>query len=493
MASNGDPGNRLLRLASVLALVLLGAVILADVGYGAAVLLTREPAAEPLLGDRIFHASRPAVVLVQGEYAVKASLPKADLAPGKETDIQNQLLAMVRSGQLPLDENRINQAAFDIMVANPDTYFTPASTRVDDSFDLFNSGTGFYVTEDGYLVTASHVVAASKDDIKSEILDLDKEPGHASDLRAELKKSIEKDAGFSVSDAQLDRLSTWYQGWESKYITVDSVDTKFFLAGGATVEAGDHVTSTGVRATLVQAEPAYPDRDVALLKADVHAVPALRLAAAEPKLGAADYVVGYPRKGYLQEAAPFNATVPISLTSGHVTSKIGRVGWSAIGTNADVTHGNSGGPVLDGSGSVLGVVSYGLGENAENYFIPSTVVKQLMDKAGVKPNPGTSTETYYRALQEGDSRHYRHELPRLQALADHVPGDTYVKDDIQAVQSATLSGQDRTPPDLTPFVPVAAGVTGATFALALAMLLAWLLVARRRSTAPAPETTQTQI
>jgi serine protease Do len=503
MAANRIPHDRRLRLARILVIALLGVVIVGDAVYGAALLLTREPAPRPLTGDRIFHASRPAIVLVQGEYKVQASVPDADLAPGKMTDIQNQLIAMVRSGRLPLDENRIDQAAFDIIADNPDAYLVPASNRTQESFELFNSGTGFFVTEDGYLVTASHVVSATKDDIKAEILDLEKQPEGAADIRDQLKRSIQSEAGCSVSDAQLDRLSTWLQGWEAKYITLDSVDAKYYLGSGASVEAGDRVTSTGIRATLVQSEPVYPDRDVALLKADVHAVPALRLATREPSAGQADYVVGYPRKGYLQEAAPFNAAVPVVLTSGHVRSRIARSDWNAIGTDAEVTHGNSGGPVLDRNGDVVGVISFGTDASgstpAQNYFVPSGVVKQLLDKAGVKPNPGTATQTYYRALQEGDARHYRHELPRLQALADRMPADAYVKDDLTAVQSATLSGQDRTPPDLVPYAPVAAIGTGGVLALVLAIVVAaWLLGGRRQpppavAAAPGPpETPVTQ-
>lgn len=499
MAASGGRRNPRLRLASLIVLVLVALTVVGNVAYGAALLLTREPAPRPLTGDRIFHASRPAVVLVQAEYSVQASLPDADLGPGKVTDIQNQLIAMIQSGQLPLDDNRINQAAFDIIAANPDAYLVPTSNRTQESFDLLSSGSGFFVTENGYLVTASHVVSATKDE-KAEILDLEKEPSGAADLRSQLKQSIQSQAGFSVSDAQLDRLSTWLQDWESKYITLDKIDAKYYLASGASVEAGDHVTATGTRATLVQEEPVYPDRDVALLKADVQSVPALRLATREPNAGAADYVVGYPRKGYLQEAAPFNATVPVVLTSGHVRDRIARSNWNAIGTDAEVTHGNSGGPVFDSTGAVLGVISFGTDASgnapAENYFVPSDVVKALMDKAGVKPNPGTATQAYYGALAEGDAKHYRHELPRLQTLADRMPADTYVKDDIVAVQSATLGGQDRTPPDLVPYWPIAAGVSGGVVALVLAVLVAWLLAGRRGPALPLvpvpemPETVQ---
>jgi serine protease Do len=485
MSTTGGESNRGMGLVRGLALAVLGLVALGEVGYGAAILLTRDPAPRPLTGDRIFHASRPAVVLVQGEYSVKASIPDADLGPGKQAAIEDQLLAMVSSGQLPLDENRINQAAFDIIASNPDAYFVPSSNRVDDSYDLFNSGTGFFVTENGYLITASHVVSATSADLKAEILDLEKQPDNVARNRDELRKSIQSDAGFSVSDAQLDRLSSWMQGWEARYISLDSVDAKYFVASGASVDAGDRVTTTGTRATLVQEEPVYPDRDVALLKADVSNVPSLRLAPMDPTPGQADYVVGYPRKGYLQEAAPFNASVPIVRSSGHVQTRIARSDWTAFGTDAEVTHGNSGGPVLDGRGDVLGVISFGTDASgntpAQNYFVPSSVVRQLLVKAGVTARVGTATPNYYRALQDGDARHYKHELPQLQALADRMPADAYVKDDVTAVQSALLAGQDRTPPDLTPYWPAAAGAIGGALGLNLVVLVAGSLWGRRRA------------
>jgi serine protease Do len=481
MAVTAETGNRRIRVAAVVVLVLLGVVVLADLAYGAAILLTREPSPRPLTGQRIFHASRPAIVLVQSVYTVKASLPDADLPAAKQTDITNQLIAMVRSGQLPLDESRVDQAAFDIIASNPDAYFAPASSRIDDSFTVYASGTGFFVTGDGYLVTASHVVAATRDDLKAEVLDQEKQPTAQGEIRDSIRKSIQE-AGFSASDAQLDRLSSWYTSWETRYLSLDSVDTKYLVGSGANVQAGDALDTLGISASLVKAEPVYPKRDVALLKADVHNVPALPLAAGNTHAGQDDYVIGYPRKEYLEDAAPFNAAVPIVLTSGHVRGRVDRGDWSAIGTDAVVSHGNSGGPVLDGRGDVLGMVSFGTdasgGAPPENYFIPADVVRQLMDSAGVKPNPGTATRTYYRALAEGDAGHYRHEAPLLQPLADRAT-DAYATDDLVAAQSAIRSGKDRTPPALLPYWPIAAGVSAGALLLALVAAAAWLLAARR--------------
>jgi S1-C subfamily serine protease len=485
MESERAPGRRWMAPARAVAVGLLAVMVLADAAFAAAIVLTREPAPRPLTGNRILRASSPAVVLVQAEYTVSTSVPDSEISAAKNSELVNQIVARLRSGQLANDPAAIDQAALDLIVANPDEYVTPTAKRITGSYSLVNSGSGFFVTQDGYLVTASHVVSATNDDIRAEILDLEMQPDSVAAARADLKKSIETGTGLTASDVQLDKLSAWLQAWDTKYLSLDKIEARYYLGGGSSVEAGTRLEATGVRASLVKQEPVYPDRDVALLKADVSPVPALRLAGKDPAPGSADFVVGYPRVGYLQETAPFDASIPIVLASGHTNSTIPRSDWTAYGTGASgVTHGNSGGPVLDSTGSVVGMLSFGSSD--DSYLVPVSVVGALLAKAGAKPAPGSLTPLYYRALQEGDVKHYRHELPLLSALQVKLPSDAYLKEDLSAAQTAILAGEDRTPINVLPWEQDVIAASAIVLLINLALLVFGSLSVRRRKAAASP-------
>lgn len=473
-----------------LVFALLALVVLANAALFAAIKITQDPAPRPLDGQRIFAASRPAVTLIQADYKVSVSLPEPTLPKASEDRLDQQLLAMVRSGKLPLQAAAIDQAAVNLLLDNPDGYFVPGATRVNDDLSLVSSGSGFFATEDGYLITASHVVAASKEDIRALITEIEKKPVRLAEGRTELQRIVREKSGITLNDSQLDKMIAWQGRWVDKYASVDKVDAQYYLASG-TVEAGQHLVTTGTRLSLVTAEPAYPGRDVAVMKADVSSVPALTLSTAKLATGSPTYVVGYPRRGYLEEAAQLDATVAPTLSVGTFQGQRSMDGgWTALATSAQVTHGNSGGPVLDSQGRVLGLVSFA-STNAqgavegEGFFVPAGLVRETLNKATAKPVTGNLTGLYYQALSQGDFRHYRHELAILSQVQTRSAWHAYVKDEISTTQSAVLAGKDQTPPELSGLVPPGLGALGVAVLLAIVTLLGLRLARARRLKAAA--------
>ena len=469
----------------VIGLLIFAAV--ANAALFAGIYLTQDPAPRALDGQRIFTASRPAVVLVQANYGLTVSVPDATLPQASKNRLTRELTALVASGRVAYNGAAIDQAAVNLLLGNPDAYFVPGGNRTSDDVGLVTSGTGFFVSEDGYLITASHVVSAKKEDIRAEIVDLAKGPGQLADLRKAVKRSVLEDTGLTLSDSQLDKLVDWQQRWYDKYMAIDSMDVRYYLASG-TVEAGQHLVSTGSRLSLVRAEDVYPGRDVAVMKADITTVPALALAAADPKPGARSYVIGYPRKGYLEEEAQLDATVPPTLTTGTMRDAVNLdSGWTAYGTDAAMTHGNSGGPVLDARGQVLGMASFA--ETDENgkpvsdgnsYFVPASVIRETLTNTYATAAPGTLTSLHYRALAQDDLHHYRHELAILSQVQSRSPWVSYLTEEISTAQSAVLSGKDQTPPELRGYVPVGAASAGIAILLAATAGI-WLRLRRRRA------------
>ncbi len=91
------------------------------------------------------------------------------------------------------------------------------------------------------------------------------------------------------------------------------------------------------------------DLDLALLRADNTTDEWLKLAAPGPlRLGAGVYVMGFPFYGQLGNS--------VVVTRGVVSSRSGYLGRRAnFGLTAPIQPGNSGGPVLDSGGRVIGV------------------------------------------------------------------------------------------------------------------------------------------
>jgi S1-C subfamily serine protease len=483
------------RLIHGLVIGILGVAVIANAALAAGIVITSEPAARPLNGERILTASRPAIVLVQSNYKVSASMAKPIIPDAKVELLVDQVVAQARAGQIARNQAALERAFITLFVNNPDAYMEPGPAETYD-YHFVGSGSGFFVTEDGYLVTAAHVVSADKAEIRTEVLSSSKKPSAIAEGRRQLSNDFAKSTSLSLSDAQLDGLMNFWLAWLDKYLKIDKVETRYYLGTG-TVEAGDRLVSAGIRASVVHMDPTKDGHDIAVMKADVTGVPTLPIASVPPRYGTPAYAIGYPRQGYLQEEVPLNTSAKLAMTSGKVTSEDSRPGnWSALGTDAVFTQGDSGGPVLDSDGHVIGVVSYSKvdaqGKQVEGggFFVPAQFIRENLAGSSVTAasGPKTVTSLYYHALAEADIQRYKTELVLLGQVQSHSAWHPYVKDDIISAQSQVLAGKDKTPPDLAEYVSASAG--SAAVAILIAML-SWaailLLTSRRRALRPIVE------
>lgn len=105
-------------------------------------------------------------------------------------------------------------------------------------------------------------------------------------------------------------------------------------------------------------------RDIALLKAETPPSPALALHTALPAQGDAVFAIG----------APLDPSLQGTLTRGIVSANRVVGGLPFIQSDVSVTHGNSGGPLVNERGEVVGITESGLRENGApvglNMFIP---------------------------------------------------------------------------------------------------------------------------
>src|SRR5579862_9751365 len=153
-------------------------------------------------------------------------------------------------------------------------------------------------------------------------------------------------------------------------------------------ECGTYWTSDGMKLSLVKSDKV---RDLALLKSGQAATQVAGLRGDGPKVGEAIVVYGYPLPGLLASSGV--------VTTGIVSAPAGIADQAnRVQISAPIQPGNSGGPVLDAEGRVIGVVVARLSDAAMtkatgqvpqnvNFAIPEGELLGFLKEAGVAPAP----------------------------------------------------------------------------------------------------------
>lgn len=166
-----------------------------------------------------------------------------------------------------------------------------------------------------------------------------------------------------------------------------SFGTGFFISAQGHMLTNEHVIE-GCRALFVHVEGqrlnarlvrADETNDLALLRVDVREAPAFaRFRSGAPiRPGDGVVVAGFPLQDVLQNG--------LNITTGNVSATVGLGGNTArMQITAPVQPGNSGGPLLDLSGNVVGVIVSGLrGDGAQNInFAVQGAVARIFVEAG---------------------------------------------------------------------------------------------------------------
>jgi serine protease Do len=224
-------------------------------------------------------------------------------------------------------------------------------------------GSGFFLTEDGYILTNRHVIRTSEQakaerTARSEYVDaqvqtvsarIEAEQQRLDAAMAELEANRRR---MRSADYTLNRhsLEQWQQDLDQRRAKLEDQHDAF-RRSQAEAEARDRFSdldrvftvfladNTELRAYLVAVDESW---DLALLKIDGYRVPRLAAVSGELAVGETVYAVGNP--------AALRNSVSRGVVSGYER------GW--IKTDAKIYPGNSGGPLIAASGRVLGVNTF---------------------------------------------------------------------------------------------------------------------------------------
>jgi serine protease Do len=263
---------------------------------------------------------------------------------------------------------------------NPVTKVDEASLAVVTVKTSAGSGSGFFITADGYIITNRHVVRPSTssqskdaeerfterktqlDDYKLDLKDDDErlkdakrnidersqymESGKASTSQKSqydryVKRYLKNKRQHDANTSQFRKLEREYRKAKSEFGFSTSLSnfSKSFtirLKGGKTLKA-----------RLVRISKDY---DLALLKLDNYTTPFLTLSTRQ-----------YPRQGTRVFAIGSPLGITDSLTSGIITKSA----KNYLFTDTQILPGNSGGPLIDAEGNVIGVNTAVISQNQQ--------------------------------------------------------------------------------------------------------------------------------
>lgn len=270
------------------------------------------------------------------------------------------------------------------------------------------SGSGAIISSNGYIVTNAHVVELAK------MQDEDIANAAFKQLVAVMADHFKEDYNVAY-----DYLVTYTQ-----YTRIKKA-TKVILPGGDKLDG--EIKSYGA--------PINEGKDVAVLKIEGKNLPTLPLGDSDNVQNQDNiWVSGYPAAAD-SDLLSSDSSLVSSMNAGQIsaTSKKTDQGSPVIQINAAATHGNSGGPVINEKGEIIGLLTFrgdtvnGQEVQGFNFAVPVITVKEFVNQAGAK-NAKSDTDKIHKdglALYWGG--YYKDALEKFEAVQRIYPNHSEIK------------------------------------------------------------------
>jgi S1-C subfamily serine protease len=378
-----------------------------------------------------------------------------------------------------------NRSCANIKVAQVETLPEMSGNTYDVCMAGF--GSGFFVSKDGYIVTNGHVATPDPLDtvmdsfwynvpLNSPFWD-----DLASDLYALAAAGQLDLSGYSTEDLYGFVLGLFVGLVDEQVFTVTSVNTPYIEKGipftvdvntlgvsnaseliAAEVVDGkvDSSSRAIYDALLGGAAPGITTPDLAILKVnatEVEEFPTLDLS--DPSFlsaGQKVVVIGFP--GSADNRSLFSATASrtATITNGVLSAIKPNVtdSFDLLQIDASVSGGNSGGPILDGDGNVVGVTTYGVssGEAADyNAGVSVEEVSKFLSENSVTVSASSISQSIESGVENMSKEYYKMAVADFNDAKEKYPLSAEILDPLIAISNDKIeSGEDKTPAfDLT--------------------------------------------
>ncbi len=334
------------------------------------------------------------------------------------------------------------------------------------------SGSGFIATSNGYIATNGHVVIYGAKDRFVDILTSspnvlhaflkgfglnDSQVAAASGDPATLASIISKI--YDIPDSQLN----FADSNEATLVALGSVVPKFTtITKSSELDAlkkdsdnfkqakvvGYDYSSKDVLTAIADPKLGFSSSDVALIKIDVKNAPTIAISNGQVTQNEKIVVMGFP--GDADNGLTDNTELSVSVTDGVISSIRQAAGGNGklYQSDADASHGNSGGPAIDETGKVIGLLTYRqsgdtVGNAAKSYVRDIIDFNELAKRSSVKLDSTSSTQAAWQeGLQLFSLSHYSAAVKKFDIVQQAFPAHRLVAAYIKSSQDAIHAGKD---------------------------------------------------
>ena len=290
------------------------------------------------------------------------------------------------------------------------------------------SGSGFFISSNGYIATNAHVTRMwhEGEDKAREFL--------INRFIAAAGKTF-----YSIAENNMTRAQ--YNGIRERIVGLSNFNMYHVVVTPDGSQLIFEDKPSGYGAPTEESENA---KDVAVIKIEVKNAPVLLLGDSDKvKVSDTDAVIGYPGvadfdefKGFRSAKSPLEA----AFTFGHISATKSLASGAILQTDANIDHGNSGGPVLNAEGEVIGLATFGK-DSQHSFVVTSNTAKEFVNAVGATNELGLTDKLYREGLELYWQGKYKEAMPKFEEVKRLFPQHSEVNGLIQKSQQAIAEGR----------------------------------------------------
>lgn len=368
--------------------------------------------------EQSYSANSPAVAMVQTVFSATVYVNKVEMNQRRFNLLVDSVQRLDTTGTMFSAEEKLD-IVVKALYNNPFRFFSATTQYFRQKHRILSSGTGFFITGDGYLVTNAHIIDRDSAFIRRRFTLSTFQEVTDANIRA-----LQSSWAMTLNDEQRNLLNNAYSVIYSQVSSMILFDLQREIYVQFRMDdKGDQLITKRMPAKVVIKGAPMPGKDVAVLKVDsVQEMPTLPFSD-DPiaRIGEEVLVYGYPEPVTTNTFLARETNIEPTLTKGIVSAiKKSIGGWPVVQMDAVITHGSSGSPVCNNRGEVIGLATFGSLEQKTgvlapgfNFAIPVSIIRDFLDSVKVNNKMSQASLAFNKALSFFYAGYYTKALKRF--------------------------------------------------------------------------------